>query len=151
MSQTINAPGILDMSMPDYSSSSSSSSDDDNDLVCKETIPAAPVRYLIPAPYRRQEEDSTKTDEPVKTNAELLLERKQLDEKMIKLQAKLSYYESELSRSQKTLAEVYDPELLKRRRSTFQYGCRTCGQFPKRTRCTCPKTSKRRKTDKSNQ
>ena len=72
MSQKTNAPGTLDMSMPDYSSSSSDSSDDDDNLVCKETLPAAPVRYLIPAPYLRQEEDSTKTDEPVKTNDELL-------------------------------------------------------------------------------
>lgn len=143
-----NAPGVLDRSMPVYSSDSSDSSDDDVDVCSTDNVETTNTRYLIPAPYiRPTTEEKLVEDESQehKSNETLILESKALTEQMSKLKAQLAFYESELSRSQKTLAEVYDPDLAKRRRATFQYGCRTCGNFPKRINCSCPKTTKRRR------
>jgi hypothetical protein len=121
-----NAAGTFDMSMPDYSSDSSDSSDDDVDVRNEVNVETPPVRYLIPAPYVRSQTEDVDQSEDLKSNETLMMESKQLAVEMAKLKTKLAFYESELSRSQKTLAEVYDPDIAKRRRATFQYGCRTC-------------------------
>ena len=63
------------------------------------------------------------------------------------LQNTCSFWKSECERANTRLAVTFSgsgPQLQinHRQREITQYGCRTCGQFPKKTMCVCPKTKK---------
>jgi hypothetical protein len=138
------ASGNFDPAPPAYSSDSDSDSDSSNEplhatLTSDEKITTPETRFLIPAPYRRPDHDE------LPSSSDLLAEHSKLRSEMEKLTRQLNFYQSELAKSQKTLAEMYDPDMLKRRRSTFQYACRGCGNFPKKTNCTCIRSSRTQK------
>jgi|GEM_PF-6860125 len=127
--------GIFDYSNVPYTSSSDSS---DDEIEVK--LPEEPVRYLIPAPPSSEIQE-TKAENHQNTET---------DGKTQVLMNKLIFYEQELSRLNNLLASSFDPH--KRRRSTFQYGCRTCGRFPKRSACICTKNrTKKLKKSESNE
>jgi hypothetical protein len=61
------------------------------------------------------------------------------------------FWKSEFDRANARLASLYNSQTCQKLQSTIrqreltQYGCRTCGKFPKKTMCICPKAKKSKK------
>lgn len=119
--------GKIDWSNVPYTSSSDSSDDDDADIEAKENAIQEHNLPSIP---------EEKNSKEVVNEEQKIIDVQQNKERDILLK-RLAFYELEVSRLNALLSATFDPE--KRRRNVYQYGCRTCNRFPKKTACICVK------------
>jgi hypothetical protein len=129
----------------DYSMTSSSSSDSDSDSEndTRTTEPKTEDPQQQPA-----QEPEEKVDE-MPSVEELESKLRAAEDEITKQQKIITFWKTECERAYERLSSQHGdvdfrPTQNKRQRETTQYGCRQCGNYPKKTNCICPKAKKSR-------
>lgn len=135
------------MSFAGYDYTSSSSSDSDSDSDSENNV--KPVESKTEDSQQQPVQETEEKVDEIPSVEELESKLRAAEDEITKQQKIITFWKTECEKAYERLSNQHgngdvQPMQKKRQRETTQYGCRQCGNYPKKTNCICPKAKKTR-------